>query len=82
MREASAAKVKSRASKASPAVSLDTLEAHRDRHFRRLPKRRVAGEKSALAFIDEVGFCTGFTAGLGVPCLREAIAGEREPKIP
>jgi hypothetical protein len=63
-------------------ISLDTLENHRDHHFRRLPKRRVAGEKSALAFIDEVGFCTGFTAGLGVPCLREAIAGEREPKIP
>ena len=27
------------------------------------PKRRVAGEKSALAFIEEVGFCTGFSAG-------------------
>ena len=74
---------KSRAAKitASP-IELAPLEAHRDHHFRRIPKRRVAGEKSALAFINEVGFCTGFTAGLGVPCLREAIAGEREPKIP
>jgi hypothetical protein len=61
---------------------LDALERHRDHHFRRTPKRRVAGEKSALAFINEVGFCTGFSAGLGLPCLREAIAGEREPKIP
>jgi hypothetical protein len=64
------------------AVDLDSLESHRDHHFRRIPKRRVAGEKSALAFINEVGFCTGFSAGFGVPCLREAIAGEREPKIP
>jgi len=78
MRSARAAKIETRAA----AVSLDRLEGHRDHHFRRVPKRRVAGEKSALAFINEVGFCTGFTAGLGVPCLREAIAGEREPKIP
>jgi hypothetical protein len=61
---------------------LDALERHRDHHFRRIPSRRVTGEKSALKFIDEVGFCTGFTAGMGVPCLREAIAGEREPGMP
>jgi hypothetical protein len=61
---------------------LDALEGHRDFHFRRIPARRVTGEKSALKFISEVGFCTGFTAGLGVPCLREAIAGTREPAMP
>jgi hypothetical protein len=61
---------------------LDALERHRDFHFRRIPNRRVTGEKSALKFIGEVGFCTGFTAGLGVPCLREAIAGTREPVMP
>jgi hypothetical protein len=76
MRQSRAAKIT-----ASP-IELAQLESHRDYRFRRIPKRRVAGEKSALAFINEVGFCTGFTAGLGVPCLREAIAGEREPKIP
>ena len=42
----------------------------------------MTGEKSALKFIEEVGFCTGFTAGMGVPCLREAIAGTREPSMP
>ena len=42
----------------------------------------MTGEKSALKFIEEVGFCTGFTSGLGVPCLREAIAGTREPVMP
>jgi hypothetical protein len=61
---------------------VDALERHRDFHFRRVASRRVTGEKSALKFIDEVGFCTGFTAGMGVPCLREAIAGSREPIVP
>jgi hypothetical protein len=61
---------------------LDALERHRDFHFRRIRSRRVTGEKSALKFIGEVGFCTGFTSGLGVPCLREAIAGTREPVMP
>jgi len=58
------------------------LEAHRDHTFRRLPSRRVTNEQSALAFIDETGFCAAFTPGLGVPCLREAIEGRREPKLP
>jgi hypothetical protein len=64
------------------APALDRLERHRDHHFRRMPSRRVAGEKTALRFIEEVGFCSAFTAGLGVPCLREAIAGAREPVLP
>jgi hypothetical protein len=76
MRRAGAKQLEARA------AALEALERHRDHHFRRLRSRRVTGEKTALAFIEEVGFCTGFTAGLGVPCLREAIAGEREPQIP
>jgi hypothetical protein len=82
MRRTRAAEIVPRGHGASATIDLAALESHRDHHFRRIPKRRVAGEKSALAFINEVGFCTGFSAGLGVPCLREAIAGEREPKIP
>ncbi|MGH7950044.1 MAG: AlkZ-related protein [Candidatus Binataceae bacterium] len=61
---------------------LDALERHRDHHFRRTRSRRVTGEKSALEFINAAGFCSAFTAGLGVPCLREAISGEREPVQP
>jgi hypothetical protein len=60
----------------------DRLERHRDHHFRRVLSRRVTDEKSALAFINESGFCAAFTAGLGVPCLREAIEGRREPALP
>ncbi|MGH9579285.1 MAG: AlkZ-related protein [Terriglobales bacterium] len=61
---------------------VDALERHRDVHFRRTRSRRVTGEKSALEFINAVGFCTGFSAGLGLACLREAISGEREPVQP
>jgi hypothetical protein len=60
----------------------ELLEAHRDHTFRRLLSRRVTGEQGALGFIEETGFCAAFTAGLGVPCLREAIEGRREPKLP
>lgn len=60
----------------------DVLERHRDHHFRRIPSRRVTGEKTALQFINETGFCAAFTAGMGVACLREAIEGRREPELP
>lgn len=58
------------------------LEAYRDHNFRRTPARRISGEAAALAFIEETGFCAAFTAGLGLPCLREAIEGRREPPLP
>lgn len=61
---------------------LDALERHRDHHFRRVRHRRISGERAALAFIEEVGFCAAFTAGMSVPCLREAIEGMREPPLP
>jgi len=67
---------------APPVVTLDSLERHRDRTFRRLLNRRVTSDRAALAFINEVGFGTAFTAGIGVPCLREAIEGMREPPLP
>jgi hypothetical protein len=61
---------------------LEALERHRDHHFRRVTHRRISGERAALGFIEEVGFCAAFTAGMGVPCLREAIEGTREPPLP
>ncbi len=42
----------------------------------------MKSEEQALGFVNEVGFCTAFTAGLEVPCLREAIVGKREPRLP
>ena len=62
-----------------PREILDALERHRDHHFRRVAARRVSGAKGALRFIEETGFCAAFVAGMGVPCLREAIVGQREP---
>jgi len=61
---------------------IDALESHRDHYFRRIRTRRIKGDDGALAFINEVGFCTGFTAGMGLPCMREAIVGSREPALP
>jgi hypothetical protein len=66
----------------SPLVAGDVLEDHRDHYFRRIPMRRVTSETMALRFINETGFCAAFTAGLGLPCLREAIEGRREPELP
>jgi len=65
-----------------PLIIESVLEAYRDHHFRRIPARRVTNETTALRFIKETGFCVAFTAGLGLPCLREAIEGRREPKLP
>jgi len=69
-------------SQASGENLVSLLEGHRDHHFRRVLSRRVTGEKTALGFINETGFCAAFTAGLGVPCMREAIEGRREPELP
>jgi hypothetical protein len=66
----------------APKLAVEVLEAHRDHHFRRIPTRRVISETAALRFINETGFCAAFTAGLGLPCLREAIEGRREPQLP
>ncbi len=70
------------ARKNSAAPPLAALERHRDHHFRRVRQRRISGERAALGFIEEVGFCAAFTAGRGLPCLREAIEGTREPPLP
>lgn len=62
------------------AVALDRL---RDRQFRRRPGLRIRGERSALAFVQEVGFCSTFYVfSEGVPSLWEAVAGRPRPRWP
>jgi Winged helix DNA-binding domain len=64
-------------------VSPDSLHRLRDRRFRRLPARRVRGERDALAFVREVGFCSTFYRfPEGVACLWEAVAGKANPRWP
>jgi len=59
------------------------VEAWRDRTFRRLPRLRVRGERSARAFVDEVGFCfTLSDFGLPVASLYVAVCGRRHPRWP
>ena len=55
----------------------------RNRRFRRLRALKVRSERGALAFVEDVGFCSTFYRfGEGVPCLWEAVAGRANPRWP
>jgi hypothetical protein len=65
------------------ALTPDSLHRLRERRFRRLPARRVHGERDALAFVRDVGFCSTFYRfPEGVACLWEAVAGKANPRWP
>jgi hypothetical protein len=65
------------------ALDRAALEALRDRRFRRRPGSRVTGARSALAFVDAVGFCSTFYRFPdAVPCLWEAVVGRANPRWP
>lgn len=60
-----------------------TLARLRDRRFRRRPALRVRGERTALAFVEEVGLCSTFYRFPdGVACLWEAVVGRPAPRWP
>jgi Winged helix DNA-binding domain len=64
-------------------VTAQSLQRVRDRRFRRSPSRRVTSERTALAFVREVGFCSTFYRfPEGVACLWEAVAGRANPRWP
>ena len=66
-----------------PGLTLRRLESLRDRTFRRLPACRIRGAKSALQFLNEVGFSLTLSDfGLPVPSLRVAAEGRRNPRWP
>lgn len=71
-----------RPSASEPNLTWEQVERYRDRTFRRRPSLRVRGAKSALAFIQEVGFCTAFSAREHLPCLWVAVCGRRRPRMP
>ena len=59
------------------------VEAWRDRSFRRLPALKIRGERSALQFVNAVGFCFTLSHfGLPVPSLYVAVCGRRNPRWP
>jgi hypothetical protein len=76
----------SRIPRSSRSYSVPTrqeVEARRDRTFRRLPHLRVRGEKTALRFVNDVGFCfTLSNFGLPVASLYVAVCGRRYPRWP
>ena len=62
---------------------VEQLETQRDRRFRRLPRLRVHSERTALQFIEDVGFCLVFTNRTQqLPCLWVAVCGRRDPVFP
>jgi hypothetical protein len=66
-----------------PIATRREVETWRDRTFRRLPRLRVRGERSALQFVNEVGFCfTLSDFGLPVASLYVAVCGRRHPRWP
>jgi hypothetical protein len=59
------------------------VEAWRDRSFRRVPALKVRGERSALQFVNAVGFCFTLSHfGLPVASLYVAVCGRRNPRWP
>jgi hypothetical protein len=59
------------------------LQRLRDRRFRRRPGLRVRSERSALGFVQDVGFCSTFYCfPEGVACLWEAVVGRAAPRWP
>jgi hypothetical protein len=65
-----------RDSREKSSLTADLLGRLRDNKFRRSPARRVHGERGALAFVRDVGFCpTFYRFPEGVACLWEAVAG-------
>lgn len=61
----------------------DDLQRLRGRRFRRIPALRVKSERSALAFVNDVGFCSTFYRfPEGVACLWEAVVGRPDPRWP
>jgi hypothetical protein len=65
------------------ALDGERLTALRDRKFRRRPALRVRGPAGALAFVQDVGFCSTFYRfPEGVGCLWEAVVGRAAPRWP
>lgn len=63
--------------------AVEDLEKQRDRRFRRLPGLRVHNARTALQFVDDVGFCLVFTNRTQqLPCLWVAVCGRRNPAFP
>ena len=63
-------------------LTWEKVERYRDRTFRRRPSLAVKGTRSALAFIQQVGFCTAFSVHPHLACLWVAASGERRPRMP
>ena len=72
-----------RGSPAPERLSRRALAAARDRLHRTTPALRIRGERSALTFLEAVGFAFLFdNFGTGLPFLWAAVCGRRDPRWP
>ena len=61
----------------------ESLARERRRRFRQEPGRRVRSARAALAFVEDVGFCSTFYRFPdGLACLWEAVVGREKPRWP
>ena len=64
-------------------LDADSIEARRDRTFRRLPALRVGGRARAMQFLDQAGLASLFAyRQVNLPCLWVAVCGRRDPVFP
>ena len=63
--------------------AVEDLEQQRDRRFHRRSRLRVHNERTALQFVEDVGFCLVFSNRTQqLPCLWVAVCGRRDPVFP
>jgi hypothetical protein len=74
--------MRSKSSHREKELDWEEVERYRDRTFRRRPALAVRGPRSAMAFIQQAGFCTAFSAHEHLPCLWVAVCGRRRPAMP
>ncbi len=83
MRSPSTGSASAASSFRSAALDGEALAGRRRRHFRQAPARRVRSDRSALAFVEEVGICSTFYVfPEGLACLWEAVVGRANPRWP
>jgi hypothetical protein len=71
------------AANGAPALDAAALARRRRDRWRQVPGRRIRSDRSALAFVQDVGLCSTFYVfPEGLACLWEAVVGRAKPRWP
>jgi hypothetical protein len=83
MRSRNTASATGGSSSADAGFGARALAEQRRQRFRQAPRLRVRSERSALAFVEDVGLCSTFYRfPEGLACLWEAVVGRAAPRWP